>query len=1181
MEVPPRKKVKPFSVVDLTRSSGSESDDDDIIITGIHHVTALAGQSETAHQVPLKRLHGGDAVIVTGSNGRPEGRAHVDGGRQQAPVAPVASPLNRVIAVPVTEQGSSSKDLESGSRAVAMTARQGLDRMTTSAAVQGPVANNTIHNNPRAYGQQPVLSAAHRPGWINPQLNRDGGLSEGATFKFVPKNKQTYGQVTVKADPAISVNPTDNYMGVQGLKVLDSGAIQYQNTVFHSMQDVKARQAELEQRISKYKIGLEALALREKHRPGRLVELKRNRDQLLRLGLDESNEKVASLQKEMQRLSSQAKENFKKKAEVEHGMKRTKKKLQLFVNTAKPKICALLDEKMKKEKAERLEKLERSRKHAEEMRLQKERSLAEAVANGSQNGGASSSDQLQQLRQVLQNGRYQQMMEEVRAREERNKAELERRRKEEERNAMLRRNPLGLNVYNTDDLLSLLTSVKKQEEQEVEGESNTPNDLSVNLLPHQKRGLKWLEDTEDDHKKCGGILADAMGLGKTVQMIALMLSHRAKEYDEEAELDPQSPKANIASYGSTNLIVAPVSLMNQWKGEMETKVKASANLTVFMYHSMAGRRVTFDQLKKYDVVLVSYGTLSSEFKKHCNIPGFEKSFDMKTPPNMRMVNDLKKDGDYISPFFSKDSKFYRIVLDESQQIKNKLTKASISTACLDGYYRWCLSGTPMQNNVGELFPLLRFLRIKPYNVESNFKKDILHFLEKKGEPHEYGFDTEDGYYTEAAMNKLRILLRSVMLRREKTSLIDGKPILDLPEKTVTKEYVSIQTNEAEATFYSSIEGKAQEQVARILNSRNVAKGDYSYIFVQLLRLRQACLHSELVRIGDRKKGVRYDADGNVVSTANVDSMVKNSERFQPETVRRINEEMEEGITCPICYEEPEPEAYTLFFPCGHAICKECVESYFEQFQEGMNNDNVRFAKCMSCRILVNENAIVDCEVFDKHVNHNQSVEMIRIVMEERNKAARKEAEKIKNGGLEYSPKVKGCIELLEKIWSENPDDKVIIFSNFTSFFVILRKFINDKLQVEPLQYLGSMNVDERNQCVKEFYRNAESKLMLISLKAGNAGLTLTCANHVIIMDPFWNPYVELQAQDRCHRIGQVKPVTVHRLLMQDTVEDRIMKLQLMKETLIEGAIDPQGMRNVSRLSREDIAGLFNIRPSRT
>ena len=80
------------------------------------------------------------------------------------------------------------------------------------------------------------------------------------------------------------------------------------------------------------------------------------------------------------------------------------------------------------------------------------------------------------------------------------------------------------------------------------------------------------------------------------------------------------------------------------------------------------------------------------------------------------------------------------------------------------------------------------------------------------------------------------------------------------------------------------------------------------------------------------------------------------------------------------------------------------------------------------------------------------------------------------------------------------------------------------------------------------------KVMLVSLKAGGTGLNLTAADHVFLVDPWWNPAVEDQAADRAHRIGQTRPVLVHRLVAEDTVEERIVSLQTRKRELADAAL---------------------------
>ena len=108
--------------------------------------------------------------------------------------------------------------------------------------------------------------------------------------------------------------------------------------------------------------------------------------------------------------------------------------------------------------------------------------------------------------------------------------------------------------------------------------------------------------------------------------------------------------------------------------------------------------------------------------------------------------------------------------------------------------------------------------------------------------------------------------------------------------------------------------------------------------------------------------------------------------------------------------------------------------------------------------------------------------------------------------------------------------------------------------------------------VERFQAEDCPPVMLISLKAGGTGLNLTAADHVFLCDPWWNPAVEDQAADRTHRIGQDRPVTIHRIIAADTVEERILLLQEKKRALGEAALGDGGA--AASLTREDLLALL-------
>lgn len=151
------------------------------------------------------------------------------------------------------------------------------------------------------------------------------------------------------------------------------------------------------------------------------------------------------------------------------------------------------------------------------------------------------------------------------------------------------------------------------------------------------------------------------------------------------------------------------------------------------------------------------------------------------------------------------------------------------------------------------------------------------------------------------------------------------------------------------------------------------------------------------------------------------------------------------------------------------------------------------------------------------------------------------------------------------------DHKVIVFSQFTSLLALLRKELEDaKIGYE---YLDGQTGD-RETPVKRFQNEPDSRVFLISLKAGGVGLNLTAAEYVFLLDPWWNPAVEMQAIDRAHRIGQTRTVFAYRLIAKDTVEEKVLSLQESKRDLADAIISADNSV-IRKLSRDDLELLLS------
>jgi SNF2 family DNA or RNA helicase len=148
--------------------------------------------------------------------------------------------------------------------------------------------------------------------------------------------------------------------------------------------------------------------------------------------------------------------------------------------------------------------------------------------------------------------------------------------------------------------------------------------------------------------------------------------------------------------------------------------------------------------------------------------------------------------------------------------------------------------------------------------------------------------------------------------------------------------------------------------------------------------------------------------------------------------------------------------------------------------------------------------------------------------------------------------------------------KALVFSQFTSFLSIVRKALDEK-GIKYLYLDGSTPAKERNKNVARFQAGG-ADLFLISLKAGGTGLNLTAANYVIHLDPWWNPAVEDQASARAHRMGQKQPVTIYRLVMKESIEEKIMALHKHKKNLAESILE--GTESAGKMSAEELMNLI-------
>lgn len=390
-----------------------------------------------------------------------------------------------------------------------------------------------------------------------------------------------------------------------------------------------------------------------------------------------------------------------------------------------------------------------------------------------------------------------------------------------------------LKGLNMDDEKPDITSEDEEEDDgSVEG-------IKVKLLPHQVEGLEWMKGRELGTGKKGarvpkgGILADDMGLGKTLQSISLILTN-TKPTDDDIIAKRKLP----SGVEKCTLVVAPLALIRQWELEIKDKVEKSHALKVIVHHGPQ-RTKRFNDLKKYDVVITTYQILVSEFGN--------SSMDSES-------------GIKVGCF---GLHWYRVILDEAHTIKNRNAKATQACYHLRSEYRWCLTGTPMQNNLDELQSLIKFLRIKPYDDLKEWKDQI-------DRPMKNGRG-------DVAIKRLRHYLKIFMKRRTKDILKKdgalnpgGKPSapgeasttgFKVTERKIEKVFAEFSLEERH--FYDRLEQRTDASIEQMMEG----KVNYASALVMLLRLRQACNHPKLV-------GGKLAKDAEALSTDTANTSTK-------------------------------------------------------------------------------------------------------------------------------------------------------------------------------------------------------------------------------------------------------------------------------------------------------------------
>ncbi|KAL1386563.1 SNF2 family helicase/ATPase-like protein [Phyllosticta capitalensis] len=729
------------------------------------------------------------------------------------------------------------------------------------------------------------------------------------------------------------------------------------------------------------------------------------------------------------------------------------------------------------------------------------------------------------------------------------------------------------------DVISMFDSLAKSDdipEMEPDEQITTP------LLPHQKQALHFMTSRERaendnglwklsagskwyniitgiDYKRKpepvrGGILADMMGLGKTLEILSLIAATKQEARAFASMAPPQvgldvnggasdhsRPSVLLRCNSRATLLVCPLSTIANWQEQIAAHTKG---LSYCIYHG-PNRETVAKELAKHDIVITTYQVVSSEYNQ--------------SKP-LSQIN------------------WFRITLDEAHMIRSQSTKQSLACCALQGLNRWPLTATPIQNRLEDLGALIKFLRVKPFDEKNGYTQYIVTPF-KNADPE--------------ILPKLRILVDSITLRRQKDK-INLPPRHDL----VVRLDFSIDERQLFDLFAKDTFRRMQAMTA---GRESLAKNDMGHVLKAISRLRLICAHgAELLSDEDMKIAEGMTIKGAIEIDEDDDEDEQNKKQALTErqaySMLNLMRESEIDI-CGLCDKQlrsqtsaensddeisnskrDHEDTIGYMTPCFHLLCSsaECLGTYKERLNASTAKESTSwrdYADCPLCNTWIRKSLF---RLKQSELDREEAAKA-RVTANMNSSTAKRIA---RYGGPHT--KVKALIEDLQRNqqWSQahpnEPPLKSVVFSGWTSYLDLISIALSDQ-DIPHTRLDGTMSRQKRADALAAFKNDPHIEVFLISITAGGLGLNLTTGSKAYVMEPQYNPAAEAQAVDRVHRLGQTREVTVTRFIMKDSFEERMLELQQKKKDLADLSMN----RNVkldkheaAKRKLEDLRSLF-------
>ncbi|KAL8951956.1 MAG: hypothetical protein Q9222_002108, partial [Ikaeria aurantiellina] len=581
------------------------------------------------------------------------------------------------------------------------------------------------------------------------------------------------------------------------------------------------------------------------------------------------------------------------------------------------------------------------------------------------------------------------------------------------------------------------------------------------MRDYQLEGLTWLSCLYQIG--LNGILADEMGLGKTVQLISFL--------------------AFLRENGTNGpfLILGPLSTVTNWVNEFQ---RWAPRIPVVMYH---GNPQTRGQIRRQQLKGDSRG---EKFPVVCT------SYEI-------CMRDKKDLANYQWKF---------IVVDEGHRLKNFNCKLVKELKQYPAESRMILTGTPLQNNLSELWSLLNFLLPEAFSDLEQFES-IFDFTDVQGNDSHENFLTQER--KKETINSLHAILKPFLLRRVKVDVENHLPkkreyILYAPLTPIQKEiYRSIK----EGNIRSYLEEKAIERISGVsLNSKltgakrkapgsgkatpnKSTKSSRDSTPASSIRGgRTRAKRKTYAEISDAQFFKHLDSDNSGVDSSNDTPQDSDSDSDPPDST------------------EQDLKA------ARREVSRKALQNPIMQLRLACNSPH--------------------------HFHYPWSPDTDP-----------------DNTLITHSGKMLMLDRLVPYLFAKG--HKVILFSQFSRQLDFLEEWATTLRGWPVCRIDGGVKAEDRTSQIEDFNTRKECRLFLLSTRAGGLGINLTAADTVILYDSDWNPQQDLQAQDRAHRIGQTRPVIVYRLATKGTVEQTLLEKADGKRRLEKIVIQKEKFRTFS------------------